>query len=88
MVDEKDKKIDASKYQPKKPAAVGGNIALILVAVGLLFVGHVFVIISFTGSRPIAALIFGALCVIGAFAIIINQIINLFRKKPGSKSST
>jgi hypothetical protein len=87
MVDEKDKKTEESKYQAKKLAAVGGSVALILVAVGLLFVGHVFIIISFTGSRPIAALIFGALCVIGAFALIINQIINLFRKKPGSKPS-
>lgn len=59
---------------------VGGKIAGLLVALGLIGVGSVFVLVFVTGQR-IAALIFGGVCVIGGLAIIVSLVMSLFRKK-------
>ena len=61
---------------------VGGKVAALLVAFGLMAVGAIFVIAGFTGDRPIVALIFGGLCELGGLAIIVSLIVTLFRKKP------
>lgn len=61
---------------------VGGKVAALLVAFGLMAVGAIFVIAGFTGNQPWAAKIFGGLCELGGLAIIVSLIVNLFRKKP------
>ena len=88
MVDNKNKKTKTDIYEAKKVAAVGGNIAGLLVAIGLMFVGSIFVMTGFTGDKPIAALILGTICTMAGLALITSLIINMFRKKPGHKTSS
>jgi hypothetical protein len=81
MVGGKNKKTDVGGYEAKKMGTVGGNVAGVLVGVGLMFVGSVFVMTGFTGDKPIVALIFGGVCVLAGISLIVGQIINQFRKK-------
>ena len=56
------------------------NIATILVPIGLIFIGAVFLMVGATGGR-IAAWIFGGLGVGAALASIIALVYSAFRKK-------
>jgi hypothetical protein len=56
------------------------NIATILVPIGLIFVGAVFLIIGVTGEGKIVPLIFGGLCVVAAIAAIIALVVSFFKK--------
>ncbi len=81
MATDKVKKTDDSgEGKPPKAGSVGGRIAGLLVALGLMGVGAIFVIAGSTGDRPIAALIFGGLCEIGGLAIIVSLVMSFFRK--------
>lgn len=60
------------------------NIATILVPIGLIAIGAIFILVYIVGHR-ITALIFGGLCVLGGLAAVIALIASLFRKKPGNK---
>ena len=57
------------------------NIATILVPIGLMFVGAVFLIVGMTGEGRITPLIFGGLCVVVALASIIALVVGAFKKK-------
>jgi len=72
---------EAGEGKARKVGSVGGRVAGLLVALGLMGVGAIFVIAGLTGDRPIAALIFGGLCELGGLALIISLIMSLFRQK-------
>jgi hypothetical protein len=57
------------------------NIATILVPLGLIFVGVVFLTIGITGGRP-TPLIFGGLCTAAGLTAIVALVVSIFRKKP------
>ena len=56
------------------------NIATILVPIGLIFIGGIFLSVGITGSR-VVALIFGGLCVATAIAAAIGLLISAFKQK-------
>ncbi|MFH0942020.1 MAG: hypothetical protein V1823_03230 [Chloroflexota bacterium] len=63
------------------------NIATILVPLGLIFIGTIFLIVGITGGRP-TPLIFGGLCVLAGLAAIIALVASLFRKKPRNNADS
>ena len=56
------------------------NIATILVPIGLLFIGVIFLSVGMNGGR-IMAWIFGGLCAAAAIASTIGLIISAFKQK-------
>jgi hypothetical protein len=65
----------------RKAGAFGANTASLVVGIGFIFIGSLFILVFITGQR-IAALIFGGLCVLTGVGILVFLIMNLFRKKP------
>lgn len=64
------------------------NIATVLVPLGLIFVGTIFLTVGMTGDRRITPLIFGGLCAAGGIAAIIALFVRFFRDIFGKKANS